>query len=142
LRLWSIAQLAIHKEDSSRKTMSNVVFKQQRERKWIGDYLEREPALAKKGVEVTKAAFQQEQEDMNNAKYSGLRNREAEKTFQERIDSIRNSLSHLTSSDNGENKEAGDDDETEEGQLSEDDAPGWVIGTITKMVQRQMQRFW
>jgi hypothetical protein len=79
---------------------------------------------------------------MNNAKYSGLRNREAEKTFQERIDSIRNSLSHLTSSDNGENKEAGDDDETEEGQLSEDDAPGWVIGTITKMVQRQMQRFW
>jgi hypothetical protein len=26
--------------------------------------------------------------------------------------------------------------------LSEDDDPGWAMGTITKMVQQPMERFW
>jgi len=51
------------------------------------------------------------------------------------------SLSDLASSDNGEDKEEEDDEETEHGQLSDDDKPGWRMGTIGKVVQQQMERF-
>jgi len=54
---------------------------------------------------------------------------------------IGDSLSDLASSDNGEDGEDEDDDEAEEGKLSEDDEPGWVIGTITKTSQQRMVRF-
>jgi len=55
---------------------------------------------------------------------------------------IRDSLSGLASSDNGEDGEDENDEETEQGKLSEDDEPGWVMGTITKPVQQHMKRFW
>jgi len=48
---------------------------------------------------------------------------------------IRDSLSDLASSDNGEDGEDEDDEETEQGQLREDDEPGWVMGTIMKTVE-------
>jgi hypothetical protein len=54
---------------------------------------------------------------------------------------IGDSLSDLASSDAGEDGEDEDDEETEQGKLSEDDKPGWVMGTITKMVQQHMERF-
>jgi len=41
----------------------------------------------------------------------------------------------------GEDGEDEDDEETEFGQLSEDDEPGWAMGTITKPVQQRMTRF-
>jgi len=55
---------------------------------------------------------------------------------------IGDSLSDLPSSDDGEVGEEEDDEETEQGKLSEDDEPGWVMGTITKTVQQRMERFW
>jgi hypothetical protein len=61
-----------------------------------------------------------------------LTNREPEKTFQEMMVAIGDSLRGLASSDVGEDWEDEDDDETEQGQLSKDDKPGWVMGTITK----------
>jgi len=54
---------------------------------------------------------------------------------------IGDSLSHLASSDNGEDGED-EDEETELGKLSEDDEPGWVMGTISKTVQQRMESFW
>jgi len=54
---------------------------------------------------------------------------------------IGDSLSNLASSDDGEDGEDEDDEETEQGKLSEDDKPGWVMGTITKTVQQRMERF-
>ena len=54
---------------------------------------------------------------------------------------IGDSLSDLASSDDGEDGEDDDDEETEQGKLSEDDEPGWVMGTITKTVQQRMERF-
>jgi len=53
---------------------------------------------------------------------------------------IRDSLSDLASSDDGQDGEDDDDEETEKSQLSEDDEPGWVMDTITKKVQQQMER--
>jgi len=54
---------------------------------------------------------------------------------------IGDSLSDLASSDDGEDGEDEDDEETELGKLSDDDKPGWVMGTITKTVQQRMESF-
>jgi len=49
---------------------------------------------------------------------------------------IGDSLSDLASSENGEDGEDEDDDEEDPagGKFSEDDEPGWVMGTISKTV--------
>jgi len=54
---------------------------------------------------------------------------------------IRASSSDCAISDNGEDGEDEDDKETEQGQLSEDDEPGWVMGTIFKMIQQCLEWF-
>jgi hypothetical protein len=110
------------------------------EEKWIEDNVERETAGAKKRVEDAEAAVQQVQEDMNHAETTGVTLREPEKMFAEILVAIGRSLSDLSSSDNAEDGEDADA-ETEEGKLSEDDEPGWVMGTITKTVQQHMERF-
>jgi hypothetical protein len=55
---------------------------------------------------------------------------------------IRDCLSHLSSYSDGVDGEDEDDEETHWGQLSEDDEPGWVMGTIIKMVQQHMETYW
>jgi hypothetical protein len=53
---------------------------------------------------------------------------------------LRDSLSDTASSDNwddGEDK----DEEIERGNLSKDDEPGWVMGTITHTVPQGMKWF-
>jgi len=92
--------------------------------KWIEDYVERVTAGARKRVEDAKAAVQQEQEDMMHAGIAGLTTREPEKTFEEMMVMIWDSLSDLASSDNGEDGESEDDEHIEQGKLSEDDEPG------------------
>jgi len=109
--------------------------------KWIEDYVDRETAGARMPVEDAEAAVQQEQEDTRKAENVGLTDREPEKTFQEIMVAIGDSLSDLASSDDGDDGEDEDDEETEKGQLSEDDEPGWVMGAITKPVKPRLQRF-
>jgi len=107
---------------------------------WIEDYVERETAGARKRVEEAEAAVQQEQDDMVHSEIAGLTSREPEKTFEEMMAAIGDSLSDLAGSDDGEDGED-EDKETEQGKLSEDDEPGWVMGTITKTVQQRMESF-
>jgi len=109
--------------------------------KWIEDYVERQTAGARKRVEHTEAVVQQEQDDMTHAKLTGLTSRKPEKTFQEMLVTIADSLSDHASSDDGEDGKDEDNEETEQGKLSEDDEPGWVMGTIIKTVQQSMERF-
>jgi len=78
---------------------------------------------------------------MTHAQIVGLTSREPEKTFDEMLVAIWDSLRDLASSDDAEDGEDEDDEETEYGKLSEDDEPGWVIRTVTKMVQQHMERF-
>jgi hypothetical protein len=78
---------------------------------------------------------------MTHAEIAGLTSREPEQTFEETLVAIRDSLSDLASSDDGEDGEEEDHEETEQGNLSEDDKPGWVMGTITKTVKQRMERF-
>jgi hypothetical protein len=109
--------------------------------KWIGDYVERETSGARKRVEDAEAVVQQEQDDMMYAEIAGLTSRESKKTFGKMPVAFGDSLSDLTSSDNGEDGEDDDDDKTEQGNFSEDDEPGWVTGTITNTVQQCIERF-
>jgi hypothetical protein len=77
---------------------------------------------------------------MNHAETAGLTPRKSEMTLEEMLVAIRDSLSDLASSDNGEDGEDRDE-EIEQGKFSEDDKPGWVMGTLTKTVQQRMERF-
>jgi len=103
--------------------------------------MERETVGARKRVEDAEATVQQVQDDMTHAEIEGLSSREPEKTFEDMLVPIGDSLSDLASSDDGEDGEDEDDEETEQGNLSKDDEPGWVMGTITKTVQQRMERF-
>jgi len=57
------------------------------------------------------------------------------------LNAIGDSLSDLASSEDEEDRADKDDHEedTEVGKLSEDDEPGWVMGTISKTVQHHME---
>ena len=59
------------------------------------------------------------------------------------MNAIRDSLSNLAICEDKEDGEDEDDDDkdTELGNLSEDDEPGWVMGTSSKMVQHDMKSF-
>jgi len=78
---------------------------------------------------------------MKHAKIVGLMSSEPEKTFEEMLVAIGDSLSDLASSDGGEDGEDENDEETEQGNFSKDAKPSWVMGTITKTVQQRMERF-
>jgi len=78
---------------------------------------------------------------MTHAEITGLPSREPAKTCEEMLPAIGDSLSDLASSNDGEDGEDEDDEETEQGYLSKDDEPGWVMCTITKTVQQRMERF-
>jgi len=108
--------------------------------KWIEVYVERETAGARMRVEDAEAVVQQEHDDTRKAENAGLTNRESEIAFQGMMVAIRNWLSDLASSDDGEDGEDEDDEVAQQGQLSEDDKHGCVAGTITKTVQQRMER--
>ena len=73
--------------------------------------MERETAGARKRVEDAEAAVQQEQDDMTQAEIAGLTSREPEKTFEEMLVAIGDSLSDLASSDDGEDGDEEDDED-------------------------------
>jgi hypothetical protein len=79
--------------------------------KWIEDFVERETAGARKRVEETEAAVQQEQDNMTHAELAGLTSRKPEKTFEEILVAIGDSMSDLARSDDGEE---GEDEDVEE----------------------------
>ena len=80
---------------------------------------------------------------MSNVEKAALTTRKPEMTFEVMLNAIGDSLSDLASSDNEADPEDEEDDEdTEQGKLSKDDVPGWVMGTISKTVQHCMEMFW
>ena len=137
LRSWrSKKRLAAEKQRETH-VLSNT-----EKEKWIVDFVERETAGARKQVEEAEAAVQQEQDDMTHAELAGLTTRKREMKFKEMLVAIGDNLIDLASSDNGEDGEEQHDEETEQGKLSEDDEPGWVMSTITETVQQRMESFW
>ena len=111
--------------------------------KSIKDYVDREIAVARKRVQDAKTAIMQEQQHMRNVEKGRCTTTKPETTFEEILNVIRDSVSHLGSSEDEEDGEDEDDDEedTELGKLSDDDELGWVMGTISEMVQHRMESF-
>jgi len=123
---------------AERRQETNILNNKEK-KKWIKDYMERETTEARKWVEEAESAIKQEQKDMESAESRGLTSREPRQTFEEILDAYGDSLSDLASSDDEEDGD--DDDDTEQGKLSEDDEPGWMMGTISKPVQHRMEEF-
>jgi hypothetical protein len=82
-------------------------------------------------------------QDMTTAENGGATTGKPEITFEEMLNAIRDSLSDLASSDDEQDGEDKEDEEehTELGKLSDDDEPGWIMGTITKTVQHRRESF-
>jgi len=85
----------------------------------------------------------QELHNMTTADNTGVSTRTPDTTFEEMLNAIGDSLSDLASSDDERTREDEEDDEedTDLGRLSDDDETGWVVGTISKTVQRCMESF-
>jgi len=111
--------------------------------KCIEDYVERETAVARNRVQDADTAINQAQEEMRNAENAGFTTTQPETTFEEMLDAIGDCLTHLASSNDAEDGEDEDDDkeDPEVCKVSEDDNPGWVMGTISQTVQHPMERF-
>jgi len=142
--VWTLG--ALHSLRSKKKLAANKqrethFLSNEEKEKWNQDYIERETAGARKRGEDAEVAIRQEQEDTEAAQNTGLTTREPEKTSQEMMVTMGDNLSDITNSNDGEDTEDEDDDDTAQGQLSEDKEPGRVMGTISKTVQLQMERF-
>jgi len=138
--LGALRSLRSKKKLAAEKRRETHFLSNEEKEKWIEDHVERETAGARKRVEDAEAAVQQEQDDMTHADIAGLTPREPEKTFEEMMAAIGDSLRDLASSVDGEDGED-EDEETELGKVSEDDEPGWVMGTISETVQQRMESF-
>ena len=106
--------------------------------------MERETAVTTKRVQDTETAIMQELKDITTAESAWATTRNTETTFDKMLNAIRDSLSDLASSDkehDGEDKED-DKQDAELSKLSDDDEPGWAMGTISKTVQYRMESFW
>jgi hypothetical protein len=121
---------------------THYLINEERE-KWIEDYMKRETAVARKRVQDAQTAMMQEQEHMVNVEKGRSTTTKPEITFEEMLNAIGDSLSDLVSSKVEEDREDEDDDEDDTGlgKLSNDDEPGWVIGTISKTVQHRMENY-
>jgi hypothetical protein len=100
-------------------------------------------AVARKRVQDAETAIRQEVNDILTPENVGGTTGKPESTFEEIMKYIRDSLSDLVSSNDeldGEDKED-DKEDTELCTLSDDDEPGWVMGTIFKLVQHCMESF-
>jgi hypothetical protein len=96
--------------------------------------------VARKSVEDAEAAIRQEQEDTETDENVGLITTELVKLVHVMMVAIRSSLSNIASSDAAEDGEDVDSEETEQGKLSKDAEPSWVIGTFSNTVQQRMKR--
>ena len=108
--------------------------------KRIEDFVERETAVARQRVQDTETAIMQ---DTRTAEKGCATTGKPETTFDEMWNAIGDSLSDVASSNDEQDGEDEDDDEedTELGKLSDDDKPGMVMGTITRIVQHRKESF-
>jgi hypothetical protein len=79
---------------------------------------------------------------MEVAETTELTTRKSKITFHKMSGISAEGLSAIASSDNREDAEDSDGEQAEQGQPTEDDEHDWVMGTITKTAQENIQRFW
>jgi len=109
--------------------------------KWIENYVETDTAVARKQVEDAEAPIKQEQEEIRNAENVGVTTSEPKNMFEEIMNAIGDGLINLASCNNEADGDVENHGGTEVRNLSEDDEPSWVVGTIPKMVHQPIERF-
>jgi len=137
----ALCRVVLRKKAAVEKCQEMHFLSNEEKQKWIEDFVERETAVAQKRLQDADTAIM---EDITTAANGGVTTGKPRTTFEEILNAIGDSLSDLASSDdeqNGEDKEE-DEEDTELRKLSDDDAPCWVLGTITKTVQHCMESFW
>jgi len=139
--LGALGSLRSKKKRGAEKRQEMHFLSNEEIEKWIEDYVERETSGARKGVEDAQAVVQQDQDDMTHAEIARSMPMKPEETFEEILVTIGDSPSDLASSDYAQDGEDLDENQTEQGKLSEDDEPSWVMGTIPKTVQQGMEMF-
>jgi len=138
--LGALRSLRFKQKFAPEKSQETNFLTNEEKEKWIKDYVERETAVARKRVKDAETAIMQ---DMTTAENGGATTGQSETTSEEILNAIGDSLSDLASSDDvpdGEDEED-DEEDTELGMLSDDDEPGWVMGTNTETVQHCMESF-
>lgn len=95
--------------------------------------------MARERGKDAQTAIKQELEDMRYSKNAELTNRKQKNAFEEMMIAIEDSLSNLASFDDAKDGNDKDDEDSELWKLSEDDQTGWVVGTISKIVQQYMR---
>jgi len=140
--LGALCSLQSKNKLSAEKRQEMYFLSNEDKHEWIEDYVDWEMVGARKWVEDTDPAIMQEQEDMRNAVKPQSTTRKPEKRCEEMFNAIGDSISNLASPEDEEDGEDEEDDEdTELGKLSEFKEPGWVMGTISKMVQHRKESF-
>jgi len=106
--------------------------------KWIENFVERVTAVARKRVPDAETAIMQ---DMTTAENGCPTTQKPETTFEAILYANGHIMSELASRDDEQDGEDEEDDEedTQLGKLSDDDEPGWVMGTIAETVQHHME---
>jgi len=143
-RVWALGALGIlesQKKLAAEKWRETHFLSNAKREIWIKDDVETETAAERNQVEDAEAAIWHEQEDKGTAENAGSMTREPKNSVHEMMVGIGDRLSNLGSSNDGENGADEDNHETEQGKLSEDDKPGWVRWTISKMGQQRIERF-
>ena len=138
--LGALRSLRSKKKLAAEKRQETHFLSNDEKEKWIEDFVERETTVARKRVQDTETAIMQ---DMTTAENGCAKTGNLDTTFEEMLNAIGESLSDLARSDDEQDGEDEEDDEeyTELGKVSDDDEPGWVMGTITKTVQHRMESF-
>jgi len=141
VRAWrALRSLLCKKKLAAEKRQETHFSSKEEKEKWIRDFVERETTVARKRVQDAETAIMQH---MTTAENECPTTGKPETRFEEMLNAIGHCLSDLASSNDEQNGEDEEDDEedTELGKLSDDDEPGWVMGTITKTVQHRMESF-
>jgi hypothetical protein len=138
--LGALRSLRSKEKLAAEKSHETHFLSNEEKEKWIEDFVQRETAVARKRVQDAEAALIR---DMTTVENECATAQKPETTFEEMLNAIGDSLSDLASSNDeqdGEDEEH-DEEDTELGKLSDDDEPGWVMGTINKTVQHHMESF-
>jgi hypothetical protein len=110
--------------------------------KYAQNSVECELAAARKGVEQTERACEQQQQDITNADNARITTRDFEIRCPKMIiatAAIPNGFGFFV---NVGNEDHENDQDTVLSKLTEEDKPSWVVGTVSKMVHQQIERYW
>jgi len=145
-RVWALGAwrgLGSGTQHAARKQQEMQFWINEEMEKWIEDYVQSGTAVARKRVQDAETSIKQKQDEMRNAEKVVLTTTKPETTFEEMLNAIGDSLHDVASSDAEEDGAHEDDDEEDPagGKLSEDDEPGWVMGTISQTVHYSMESF-